>query len=432
MGMCARVWGGLAFFLILLGLFSPAALAEAPPDPDQFTAEGIVLMDAKTGEILYQKNATKQFYPASITKIMTAILALESGRLDEEAVVSPEARYVDGNRIYLGEGEKKPLLDLVYGMMLNSGNDAAVAIAEHLGGSVAGFAAMMNEKALELGAHQTHFVNPHGLPDEEHVTTPLDMAHIARYALQNPLFREIVSTKTMPWHGAEWQSTLINTNEMLWKYEGMTGIKTGYTRAAGHTFVGSAQRGETELIVVLLKAESRPRLWTEAAALLDYGFDHFETVKVHQRGDLIRHKKGGEEYVFQLEEDVYLTLEKGKAYQSQWKGEVVWPSGQLPLLKDLWTSDYVVIKNGQEAARVPVRYQYTRSVYAQGAEKGLRNEGDKPAVKILSQPESKIKDTVTEPPSGGMGWLIALPLGILALLLFLLLLWRRKRRRNMK
>lgn len=429
MGFSARVQVLVAFSILLFAaLFGQAASAAEPPDPDQFTAQGIVLMDAKTGEILYQKNETKPFYPASITKIMTAILALESERLEEEAVVSKQARYVDGNRIYLGEGEKKPLLDLVYGMMLNSGNDAAVAIAEHLGGSVERFAAMMNEKALQLGARQTHFVNPHGLPDEEHVTTPLDMAHIARYALQNDLFREIVSTKTMPWQGEEWQSTLINTNEMLWRYEGMTGIKTGYTRAAGQTYVGSAQKGETELIVVLLKAESRPRLWMEAAALLDYGFDRFETVKVLQKGQLIRHKKDGQDDIFQVEEDVYLTLEKGKDFEVQWEGQVEWPGGPFSPLKDVWTSDYVIVKNGEEVARVPVSYQFSRPVHGPGTVQVQKNEGAKPAVNILSHPQSKVMDAVTEQSSGGWGLKIILPLFLLAVFsLFLLLRWRKKR-----
>jgi D-alanyl-D-alanine carboxypeptidase (penicillin-binding protein 5/6) len=419
----------ICFFGFLFSLTGPVVLAEEPPDPDSFTAEGIILMDAKTGEILYRKNETKPLYPASITKIMTAILALESDRLDEDVVVSERARYVDGSRIYLSEGERKPLLDLVYGMMLNSGNDAAVAIAEHLGGSVEQFAEMMNEKAKALGAHDTHFVNPNGLPDEEHVTTALDMANIARYALQNSLFREIVTTKTMPWNGQEWQSTLINTNEMLWDYEGMTGIKTGYTHAAGQTYVGSAQRGETELIVVLLKAQSRPQLWIEAETLLNYGFEHFETVKVHEKGELVRQERDGQEHVFKVEQDVYLTLDKSKASDVQWSERMEWSEAYLPLLKELWTSYYVIEKNGKEEIRVPLSYQFSRLVHEPGAESvAAQGEGAKPGVKVLSQPDRAVKDAALEPRSFWSGWVKGIT--IFVVLVIVLLFMRRRRRKK--
>lgn len=285
-----------------------------------FTADGIVLMDAKTGKVLFSKNEQQTFYPASITKIITALIALESQDMQDVVTTSEIARHVEGSRIYLAEGEKKPLKDLLYGIMLNSGNDAAIAIAEHIGGSVEHFAEMMNEKAKEWGATDTHFVNPNGLHDDAHYTTALDMALIAQEALKNPQFRQIVQTKELPWHGEDWQSKLINTNKLLWEYDGMTGIKTGYTSEARQTFVGSAQRGDTELIAVLLKADTRDQLWSEAQALLDYGFANYETVKVKSAGDPVPVLFHGEEYAAELKDDLYVTLEKNA--QPEWEERI--------------------------------------------------------------------------------------------------------------
>ncbi|MDQ0340716.1 D-alanyl-D-alanine carboxypeptidase (penicillin-binding protein 5/6) [Caldalkalibacillus uzonensis] len=349
--------------LIISGLlFYPAVPQAQELDHHPFTAEGIVLMDAKTGQVLYSKNAEQPFYPASITKIMTAILALESGRLDEMVVTSELARHAIGNRIYLAEGEEKPLIDLVYGIMLNSGNDAAIAIAEHLGGSVEGFAEMMNAKAKEIGALETHFVNPHGLHDDDHYTTAMDMAKIAQYALQNPLFREIVTTKTMPWFGEEWHSNLVNTNRLLWDYEGTTGIKTGYTSAAGQTFVASAERDGTELIVVLLKATHRQNLWQEAAALLDYGFEHYQTVKVWNEGDYVTETLYGQEHVFQLAEDVYVTMPKAADGKFQWDERLELTHVTPPFIKNMLAGHLVVETEDHTIMKVPVHYMHSREL----------------------------------------------------------------------
>ncbi|QZT34711.1 D-alanyl-D-alanine carboxypeptidase [Caldalkalibacillus thermarum TA2.A1] len=351
----------ISIILTSIGTF-PSALQASDIDQYPFTAEGIVLMDAKTGEILYSKNAEQTFYPASITKIMTAILALESGQLDELVVTSERARHAIGNRIYLAEGEEKPLLDLVYGLMLNSGNDAAIAIAEHLGGSVEGFAEMMNAKAKEIGATNTHFVNPHGLHDDDHYTTAQDMAKIAQYALRNPLFRQIVTTKTMPWFGEEWHSSLVNTNRLLWDYEGTTGVKTGYTSAAGQTFVASAEREGTELIVVLLKASQRNNLWQEAIVLLDYGFEHYETVKVRSKGEYVTETLYGQEHVFQLEQDVYMTLPKNGQEEIQWDEHLELTYPTPPFVKNMLAGHLILTREDDVQVQAPVRYLYSREL----------------------------------------------------------------------
>ncbi|MGI6424926.1 MAG: D-alanyl-D-alanine carboxypeptidase family protein [Tepidanaerobacteraceae bacterium] len=284
----------IACIIIMLFMFTcllPIALAnetENIPSPPTITAEAGILMDVSTGTVLYEKNAYTRMEPASITKVMTAILALEKGKLSDIVVTSKEPPLAEGTRIYLEEGEKLTLEQMLYGMMLNSGNDAAIAIAEHIGGSVQDFVKMMNDKAREIGAKNTTFVNPNGLTDEGHLTTAYDIALISRYALINlPEFRKIVSTKTkeIPWQGQEWDRQLINLNKLLWNYEGADGIKTGYTSSAGCTLAASATRNGWQLLTVMLKSDSS--ISSDTAALLDYGFDNFEKIDVINKNTIV-------------------------------------------------------------------------------------------------------------------------------------------------
>ncbi|GAB6935654.1 hypothetical protein JCM14720_15750 [Calditerricola yamamurae] len=270
------VWTGT---LVLPGWASLAAASSTSeggqvdhPPPPTITAQAAVLIEAVSGRVLFAKNKDQPMYPASITKIMTGIVALEVGRPDEMVTVSKHARAADGTRVYLAEGEQKPLLDLVYAALVNSGNDAAIAIAEHIAGSEEAFAAMMNEKAHAIGAQHTHFVNASGLHDPQHVTTAYDMALIAQYAMRNPTFRAIVQTKRKPWHGQEWQSELVNHNRLLWEYPGATGVKNGFTSKARFTLVASAERNGVSLISVVMGANSASTLYRETKVLLDYGF----------------------------------------------------------------------------------------------------------------------------------------------------------------
>ena len=252
-----------------------------------------VLMDSKTGQVLYSKNAHQVSYPASITKIMTAILALERGSLDDLILISRRASYIDGSRIYLLEGEKVTLEQMLYGLMLESGNDAAIAIAEYIGDSVEEFAVMMNDKAAQLGAVNTNFTNPNGLPDPNHVTTAYDMALIARHAMTIPEFREIVGTVRYIIPETNMQDTryLYNGNRLIkntsHSYEGAGGIKTGYTGAAKHCFVGYAERNGRDFITVILNEPNSNTLWDNTVALLDYAFDNFEQLPVVEEGKLI-------------------------------------------------------------------------------------------------------------------------------------------------
>ncbi|GGN56578.1 D-alanyl-D-alanine carboxypeptidase family protein [Oceanobacillus indicireducens] len=236
--------------------------------PDVSAAQAI-LMDAESGQVLFEKDAFEARPIASITKIMTAILAIESGKMDEKATVSRNAIYTEGSSIYLEQGEKITIQDLVYGLMLRSGNDAAVAIAEHIGESEEGFVYLMNEKAMWLGMDQTHFTNPHGLDDEEHYSSAYDMALLTREAMKNKQFREISGST----------SYLSENRSYSWRnkhklvtgyYENATGGKTGYTKQTGRTLVTTAEKNGHSLIVVTLNAGND---WNDHITLFEWGFE---------------------------------------------------------------------------------------------------------------------------------------------------------------
>jgi D-alanyl-D-alanine carboxypeptidase (penicillin-binding protein 5/6) len=259
------------FLFVCLILQAGFVLAQDGPD---VTARSAVLLDQSTGRILYSKNAHEQLPNASTTKVMTAILAIESGRLADKVIVSEYASLVEGSSVDLEAGEEKTLEELLYGLMLRSGNDAATAIAEHLGGSVEKFAEMMTRRAMELGVAQTRFKNPHGLHDEEHYTTAYDFALISAHALTLPKFSEVCATESIKisWPGRPYDRVLRNQNKLLDMYEGGDGIKTGWTTPAGRCFVGSATREGWRLVTVVLNA---PQMWEDTTALLDFGYSHY-------------------------------------------------------------------------------------------------------------------------------------------------------------
>lgn len=283
-------------------------------------AKGAVLIEAQTGKVLFSSNPHKKLPMASTTKIMTALVAIERGNLDEIVTTDASAYGVEGSSIYLHLEEEISLRDLLFGLMLSSGNDAAVAIAIHIGKSVAGFADLMNLKARELGAFNTHFVTPNGLHDEEHYTTAYDLALITAAAMKNETFREIVSTEYHRTETGAVQRTFKNKNKLLWEYEGGNGVKTGYTMAAGKCLVFSAQRDEMEIIGVVLNC---PNMFPEAKEILSYGFDNFETATLIAKGQKVATVmvSGGEKNLLELEagKDIIIPLAKGSepAYRTR-------------------------------------------------------------------------------------------------------------------
>ncbi|AFQ45496.1 D-alanyl-D-alanine carboxypeptidase family protein [Desulfosporosinus meridiei] len=263
----------------------PANKAVEGADPG-VTADAAVLMDVATGDILFSKKADKQRPPASTTKIMTAILGFELGRPDEIVTVSDKAAAVGESTIYLDPGEKIALYELITGALVRSGNDACVAIAEHIAGSEEQFVELMNRKALALGAQNTHFVNTNGLPRKEHYSTAYDLALMARYGLQIPQFVSITRLKETEIHFIEPDvfMDVRNTNKLLWNYPYADGIKTGTTTAAGKCLVASATKEGRQLLVVVLNAPDR---FGDAKKLLEWGFQNTETVRLAAAGEVI-------------------------------------------------------------------------------------------------------------------------------------------------
>jgi len=273
--------------LVLIGLLLISNVSFAAPEPPELTAKSAIVMDARTGRILYERNAEERRYPASTTKMMTLIVALEHGNLDELVTTSPNAASTEGSSLWLSPGEQLKMLDMLYGIMLISGNDATVAVAEHISGSVENFSKLMTEKAQAIGAKNTHFTNSSGLPDPNHYTTAHDLAKMAAYGYKNPLFTQIVSTqkKIIPWPGKDHDRELYNENKMLWLYEGANGIKTGYTEAAGRCLVSGAKRDGIQLIAVVLDSD---HMWDDSIALLDYGFKQIKPMTMFSKGDILK------------------------------------------------------------------------------------------------------------------------------------------------
>ncbi|WML44936.1 D-alanyl-D-alanine carboxypeptidase family protein [Neobacillus sp. PS3-40] len=274
-------------------------------------SEAAVLLDSDTGAVLYAKNGEKRMYPASLTKIATAIYAIENGNLDDIVTVSANAVRAEGTKVYLNEGEKVPLRKLIQGMLINSGNDAAVATAEYLDGSVDQFAAHLNTYlTTKIGVKNTHFTNPNGLFNEKHYTTALDLAIITNYAIKNPVFSEIFGTKELKWNGQSWNTTLITHHLMLKgeiPYPGITGGKTGYVNESKQTLATTAFNGKLHLTVIEFKANQKIDIYNDTIHLLDYGFTNFQH-KLLQRNEIF--KEGRNEY-FPLHDALITEPNKG-------------------------------------------------------------------------------------------------------------------------
>ncbi|KKK37552.1 D-alanyl-D-alanine carboxypeptidase [Mesobacillus campisalis] len=284
---------GMIFTLLLILLIHHIpGLATAS---GSVSARNAILMEQNSGRVLYEKKAHDRQRIASITKIMTAILAIESGKLDEQVKVSSRAAGTEGSSLYLMGGEKTKLEDLVYGLMLRSGNDAAVAIAEHVGGSLEGFVFLMNQKAAEIGMENTHFANPHGLDDHEnHYSTAYDMALLTRYAMNNETYRKISGTKVhrAPNPNESWDRVWKNKNRLLTElYKYTTGGKTGYTKRAKRTLVTTAAKGELELIAVTLNG---PDDWNDHIFMYERGFEQYDLAEILPAGTI----KGIKEQVY--------------------------------------------------------------------------------------------------------------------------------------
>lgn len=285
-----------------------AAVTILPCRVDALSAKHAILVDACTGRVLMEKDADSRALIASTTKIMTALVVCEQCNVLDRMSIPKEAVGIEGSSMYLREGEVLTIQDLLYGLMLRSGNDAATALAIYCGGTVEGFAQLMNDKAHKLGMSSSHFENPHGLDSPNHYSTAHDLAVLASYAMRNPIFAQTVSAKIV----TAGQRRLQNHNKLLWRLDGADGVKTGYTRAAGRILVSSATRDGRRLIAVTINA---PDDWNDHISMLNRGFERYENRLLIKAGDRVgvRNVVGGisnavdliaaEDFVYSLAKD---------------------------------------------------------------------------------------------------------------------------------
>ncbi len=315
------------------------------------SAQAAILVENSTGTILYAKNEHVRRAPASTTKVLTALLALESARLDETVTVSRNAAWTPGSSANLSTGQKMALEQILHGLLLRSGNDAAVAVAEHLSGSVDRFARLMNERSQELGATNSQWKNPHGLDNPGHFSTAFDLAMISRVAMLYPKFAEIVGTKTYSPQGmsGSWSTT----NRLLWSYAGAEGIKTGTTSKAGHCLVAAASRDGRQLISVVLGSRDR---WADSAKLLNYGFGNFHLIPIAAKGQVMAEYKV-EGAVTPLVQAVALqdfTQVVRDRYVDELQTKVVLDPASLPIHKGQQVGHVVAYLGDKELGSVPL------------------------------------------------------------------------------
>lgn len=329
-----------------------AAVLFLPANVQAVSAEKAILVDGTTGRVLYEKNADTRSLIASTTKIMTALVVCENCNVLDRMKIPAEAVGIEGSSMYLEAGEVLTLQELLYGLMLSSGNDAAVALAIYCGGTVEGFAEMMNDKARVLGLTGSHFENPNGLDSPGHYSTARDLAVLAAYAMENPVFRQTVSTKTMK-IGNRY---LTNHNKLLWQVEGAEGIKTGYTRAAGRILVSSALRSGRRLICVTI---NDPDDWLDHAALLEDGFSQYQIQTVVSAGDRV-----GELDVAGGSGKVALLAAEDFAYAlaADEQVEIVLPGTGFvyaPVVAGAQAGNANVLVDGKSAGKIPLVYGNT-------------------------------------------------------------------------
>ncbi len=329
----------------------------------EIKAPSAVLMDAGTGTVLFEKNPHEKMEPASITKIMTMIIAfeaIESGKvkLSDTVRVSERAWKTGGSQVFLGPGEEQTLETLLKCIVIASANDASMAVAEHIGGSVEGFVKLMNEKAKQLGMENTNFTNPHGLSSPEHYTTAYDIALMSEVLVKCPMFFKW-STVWMDYlehTDKKREATMLaNTNKLLGKYEGMDGLKTGFHSKAGHCFAGTAKRGDFRLISIVLNAENSNKRFEESIKLLDYGFGHYDSIKVVEKGMVLKSVQVEKGHIKDVNvivpNDVNLLVEKGKEEDISTKFDV--PDKLFaPLRKDQVVGTLEIEQNGKAVKTV--------------------------------------------------------------------------------
>ncbi|WP_227521465.1 MULTISPECIES: D-alanyl-D-alanine carboxypeptidase family protein [Bacillus] len=345
------------FFVAIASIIAPAKKEAAPIG---VTARNAILMEQESGRIIFEKAAHDKHRIASITKVMTSILAVESGKLDEMVTVSNKAVRTEGSSIYLKPGEKIKLEHLVYGLMLRSGNDSAVAIAEHVGGSLEGFVYLMNQKAAEIGMLNTEFANPHGLDDHEnHYSTAYDMAMLTRYAMNNEKFQEIFGTKVHKAPGPpdeNWDRNWTNKHRLVTgMYSYTTGGKTGFTKRAKRTLISTAEKNGLQLIAVTLHD---PDDWKDHIFMFNRAFQDYQLYNLASKGTLKLVKDDFYKNKVKLDRDVNYPLtskerENVRINISMLTPEKSWDSEES--IPDV-VGKFTIISNDEVLTEVPIYY----------------------------------------------------------------------------
>ena len=304
--------------VLLLMLINTCLVAAPVPEPPMVAANGHLLVDFDSKRVLSEENADKRLEPASLTKIMTTYTVfreMRAGNLsrNDMVLVSEKAWKTGGSRMFIEVGKQVSVNDLIHGMIIQSGNDACVALAEHIAGSEEAFAGLMNEHAARLGMHDTHFTNATGLPHKDHYTTPSDIVKVTKATIEEfPELYALYAKKEFTFNNIR----QYNRNKLLWRDESVDGVKTGHTEAAGYCLVSSAKRGDMRLLVVVMGTDSEEARAKESLSLLNYGFRFYETHKLYSAGDSIRTSrvwKGASENVeLGLQEDLAITVPRGR------------------------------------------------------------------------------------------------------------------------
>ena len=359
----------LLVFVLALFTLTNLNIVEAKGNPPSVSANGAILMDATTGEILYEKNINKPYPPASTTKIMTALLAFENTKLDDIVTVGKKPPFADGSKIYIFEGEQISVKELLYALLLESANDSAEALAEHISGSIDEFAKLMNKRAKELGCENTNFVNPSGLYDDKHRTSAKDLALIMRELVKYPEYIEIatsLSHKINPTNKSKEGRPLWNKNKLIQKYssyfyDGIEGGKTGYTVQSQHSYVASAQRNGHRLIAALIYDKNKT-YFEDTINLFNYGFNNYQLIKMFGKNDVvteynekdlsvkllasedfyyIKEKSSTDKAIFNLE-NKDLSNESFKKGDNILNASIVYNNKSLGTLKLISDSDHII------------------------------------------------------------------------------------------
>ena len=341
-----RLFAGTAAALL-------AAVLLFPMEARAVSAKRAYVLDAVSGRVLFEKNSAEQSLIASTTKIMTALVVCEQCNVLDRMRIPKEAVGIEGSSMYLREGEILTIQELLYGLMLSSGNDAAVALAIYCGGTVEGFAELMNDKARILGLTGTHFENPNGLDSPGHYSTAKDLARLAAYAMENPVFRKTVSAKSI----TVGDRYLTNHNKLLWRVEGADGVKTGFTKAAGRILVSSASRNGRRIIAVTL---DDPNDWQDHAALLEEGFARYSVETILTEGQQVGTAEvlGGEACRVELlaAEDFSFSVTEEERPQTMLPGPGF---VYAPAVEGADAGFVYVLINGKAVGKVPVVYGET-------------------------------------------------------------------------